>query len=57
MWPVSLSIKVIVVKSGLSDKGKWMTFTRNIHEDYINLFHEEPRPLKGLRIAGLRLST
>lgn len=51
-WPISLSIKVIVVKSGRMDRGKWITLTRNIREDYVNLFHEEPRRLEGLRIQS-----
>ncbi len=51
-WPISLSIKVVVVKSGLSDKETWITFTRNIYRDYKNLFHEEPGRLKGLRIQS-----
>jgi Protein of unknown function (DUF3047) len=51
-WPVNLSIKVIVVKSGISDEAKWIMFTRNIYQDYITLFHEEPGPLEGLRIQS-----
>jgi hypothetical protein len=49
-WPVNLKIKVIVVKAGTTDVGKWITQTRNIYEDYKNIFHEEPLRLKGVRI-------
>ncbi|HAM52254.1 MAG TPA: hypothetical protein DCP92_16750 [Nitrospiraceae bacterium] len=49
-WPINLKIKVIVVQSGTLDIGKWITHTRNIYEDYLNLFHEEPASVKGVRI-------
>ncbi len=49
-WPVSLKIKVIVVKSGASDTGKWLTITRNIYEDYRKFFNEEPLSAEGIRV-------
>jgi len=49
-WPINLKIKTITVKSGAQDLGKWISFTRNIVEDYKNLFQEEPALLKGIRI-------
>jgi len=49
-WPMNLKIKVMVVMSGASDLGKWFTITRNVFEDYRNLFNETPSPLVGVRI-------
>jgi len=49
-WPVSLKIKVIAVKSGAADAGKWFTMTRNVYEDYKKFFKEEPPPVKGIRV-------
>jgi hypothetical protein len=51
-WPVNLRIKVVVVKSGAADMGKWIAHSRNIYQDYRNLFREEPPLLKGLRIQS-----
>ena len=49
-WPVNLRIKVLVVKSGPSELGQWVTITRNVYEDYKRLFGEEPPPVKGVRV-------
>ncbi len=49
-WPFSLKIKVLVVKSGRADLDRWITFTRNIYEDYRNFFNEEPPLTEGIRI-------
>lgn len=49
-WPIHLKIKTITVKSGPSDLGKWVSFTRNIVEDYKKLFKEEPSLIQGIRI-------
>lgn len=49
-WPVNLGIKVLVVKSGAADTGKWITHTRNLREDYMHLYGEEPPRIKGIRI-------
>jgi hypothetical protein len=51
-WPVNIAIRVIVVKSGASDTGKWITHTRNIYEDYRNFFKEPPPRVKGVRIQS-----
>jgi hypothetical protein len=51
-WPVNLAIRVIVVKSGPEDTGKWITHTRNIYNDYRNYFNEPPPPIKGVRIQS-----
>lgn len=49
-WPISLKIKVLAVKSGTAELGKWVTVTRNIYNDYKRLFEEEPPPVKGVRL-------
>ncbi len=49
-WPVNLKIKVITVKSGASDLNKWISFKRNIVEDYKNLFNEDPPVIEGVRV-------
>ncbi len=49
-WPINLTIKVIVVQSGTLDIGRWIRHTRNIYEDYIHIFHEEPPHINGVRI-------
>jgi hypothetical protein len=51
-WPVNLRIKVVVVKSGTADVGKWITHRRNVYQDYRSIFGEEPPLLKGLRIQS-----
>jgi hypothetical protein len=49
-WPLLIRIKVIVVDSGISDMGKWVTNRRNIYEDYKELFGKEPPPVEGVRV-------
>ena len=48
--PPFVDIKVVVVRSGPGDTGKWMTETRNVYEDYKKLFNKEPPVLRGMRI-------
>jgi hypothetical protein len=48
--PLFVTVKVIVVKTGISDMGKWLTMTRNIRDDYKKIFNEEPRKLRGIRV-------
>ncbi|MFQ5740335.1 MAG: DUF3047 domain-containing protein [Acidobacteriota bacterium] len=45
-----LGIKVIVVESGDTKEGKWITETRNVLEDYKKLFGGEPGKITGIRI-------
>lgn len=49
-WPFNLAVKVIVVRSGHADTGKWITHTRNINKDYKALFNEQPPHITGIRI-------
>lgn len=51
-WPVSVTLKVLVVQSGEADVGRWVTMTRNVVDDYRRLFQEEPGPLKGIRVQS-----
>lgn len=48
--PPFMSIKVVVVRSGSADTGKWITETRNVYEDYKKLFGEEPPVVAGMRL-------
>ncbi len=45
-----MTVKVVVVRSGPAQTGKWLTETRNVYEDYKKLFGEEPPAVKGMRI-------
>jgi hypothetical protein len=48
--PPFMTIKAVVVRSGRSDTGKWLTETRNVYEDYRNIFGKEPPRIAGIRI-------
>ncbi|MGD2127511.1 MAG: DUF3047 domain-containing protein [Desulfobacteraceae bacterium] len=48
--PPFMTIKAIVVRSGDAHTGKWITETRNAHEDYRELFGHEPPRVAGVRI-------
>jgi hypothetical protein len=48
--PPLRSLKAIVVESGEADRGKWITETRNVVEDYKKLFGDEPDKIIGVRI-------
>jgi hypothetical protein len=47
--PFFMSIKAVVVRSGQSDTGMWITETRDVYEDYNKFFNEEPPPVGGVR--------
>lgn len=49
-WPINIKVKVMVVKSGSGDINKWVTFERNIIEDYRKLYNKEPPLINGIRI-------
>ena len=44
-----MTVKVVVVRSGPADLGKWITETRNVYEDYRKLYGEEPPAVQGMR--------
>lgn len=48
--PFFMSIKAVVVRSGKAETGKWITETRNVHEDYRKFFGEDPPPVQGVRL-------
>ena len=45
-----MTVKVVVVRSGAAQAGKWLTETRNVYEDYKRLYGKEPPAVKGMRI-------
>ncbi|MEE8325620.1 MAG: DUF3047 domain-containing protein [candidate division NC10 bacterium] len=45
-----LRIKVVVLESGEAEKGKWITETRNVVEDYRKLYGGHPGKIAGIRI-------
>ena len=45
-----MTVKVVVVRSGPAELGKWITETRNVYEDYRKLYGEEPPVGKGVRL-------
>lgn len=49
-WPININIKVVVVKSGSSQTGQWITISRNIYDDYKKFFGKEPPDIKGVRV-------
>lgn len=49
VYPV-LRIRAVVVESGEANKGKWMTVTRNVAEDYKKLFGGDVDHISGIRI-------
>lgn len=48
--PPFLTIKAVVVRSGYSEAGKWLTENRNTYQDYLDLYREEPPKVAGVRI-------
>ncbi len=48
--PPFMTIKAVVMRSGTSETGKWITETRNVYEDYKKLFGAEPPHLAGMRM-------
>jgi len=48
--PPFIRIKAIVVRSGHTETGRWISETRNAYEDYKALFGDEPPRIAGIRI-------
>lgn len=42
--------KMIVVRSGAADVGRWLTETRNVLDDYRRLFGGDPPPIAGVAV-------
>jgi hypothetical protein len=45
-----MTVKVVVVRSGPAELGKWIAETRNVYEDYKKLYGEEPPVVRGMRL-------
>jgi len=45
-----MTVKVVVLRSGPAEMGKWLTESRNVFEDYKKLYGSEPPPVNGLRL-------
>ncbi len=45
-----MKVAVVVVRSGPADAGKWLSESRNVFEDYKNIFGSEPPPVHGIRL-------
>lgn len=48
--PPFMTIKAVVLRSGITESGKWITESRNVYEDYKKLFGKEPPPVAGVRL-------
>jgi len=45
-----MSVKVVVVRSGPAELGKWIAETRNVYDDYKKLYGSEPPEVSGIRL-------
>lgn len=45
-----MTIKIVVVRSGPENAGRWMCESRNVREDYRTLFGSEPPPVNAVRL-------
>ncbi len=45
-----MKVVVIVVRSGAADRGRWVSESRNVFEDYKKAFGSEPTPVQGMRL-------
>ncbi len=45
-----MTVKVVVLRSGTAEMGKWITENRNVHEDYKKLYDSEPPMVNGVRL-------
>jgi Protein of unknown function (DUF3047) len=45
-----MHVKVVVVRSGPAETGKWISETRNVYEDFKKLFGDEPPAVSGMRL-------
>jgi hypothetical protein len=43
-------VRMIVVRSGTAEAGRWVAETRNVLEDYRRAFGEEPPPVSGVAV-------
>jgi hypothetical protein len=47
-----MTVKVVVVRSGSAELGKWLTETRNVYDDYKKLYGSEPSAVNGFRLQS-----
>jgi hypothetical protein len=45
-----MTVKVVVVRSGPAELGKWINETRNVYEDYKKFYGEDPPVVSGIRL-------
>lgn len=45
-----VKMKAVVIRSGQTDMGRWITESRNVFEDYKQLYGKEPEKAVGIRI-------
>lgn len=45
-----MTVKVIVLRSGPAEMGKWITESRNVYEDYKKLYGSDPPEVNGIRL-------
>ena len=45
-----MTVKVVVVRSGPAELGKWISETRNVYEDYKKFYGEDPPVVSGVRL-------
>ena len=45
-----MTVKVVVVRSGPAETGKWISETRNVYEDYKKFYGEDPPVVSGMRL-------
>jgi Protein of unknown function (DUF3047) len=45
-----MTVKIVVLRSGPAELGKWIEETRNVYEDYKKLYGSEPPAVNGIRL-------
>jgi hypothetical protein len=45
-----MTVKVVVMRSGPAELGKWIAETRNVYDDYKKLYGAEPPAVNGIRL-------
>jgi hypothetical protein len=45
-----MTVKVVVLRSGPAELGKWVVETRNVYDDYKKLYGSEPPAVNGIRL-------
>ena len=45
-----IDMRAVVVRSGKNDMGTWISESRNVFEDYKQLYGKEPESVVGIRI-------